>query len=266
MMNKLVLDFFGFSHMPFSKTFNPKNAFGTKSYEEAIAQLQYGIKDEDVMMISGPVGSGKSVVLRSLIESLDNNSYIPIYIRGTSLRENDLYKSILLGLNITPPHFPGKAKRLFFSHVPELSKIPLIIIDDAQEMTDSAIVCIKTMTNFEFDSKSYVSFILSGQPELRSRLRLTQFLALTQRIRIFFHLKPMSLQETCGYIDHHLKIAGRSYSIFADSAKTDIHKWAEGIPRKVNVICYRSLVSAALNELSIIDSSNLLIDEPTDDT
>ena len=265
-MNKFVLDFFGFSHMPFSKTFNSKNVFKTKSYEEAITRLQYGIGDEDVMMISGPVGSGKSVVLRSLIESLDNNSYIPIYIRGTSLRETDLYKSILLCLNITPPHFPGKAKRLFFSQVPELSKTPLIIIDDAQEMTDSAIMCIKTMTNFEFDSKSYVSFILSGQPELRSRLRLTQFMALIQRIRIFFHMKPMTLQETCGYIDHHVKIAGKTTTIFADNAKTEIHKWAEGIPRKVNVICYRSLVNAALNDISIIDSSNLLLNEPTDDT
>jgi type II secretory pathway predicted ATPase ExeA len=265
MMNKLVLDFFGFSHMPFSKTLNPKNVFESKSFEEAKARLEYGIGREDVMLITGPVGSGKSVVLRSLISSLDQNNFIPIYIRGTALRETDLYKAVLLGLNISPPHFPGKAKRLYFSHVPELTKTPLIIIDDAQEMADGAFMCIKTMTNFDFDSKSYVSFILSGQPELRSRLRLTQFLALTQRIRIFFHMKPMSLQETCEYIDHHVKIAGKTSSIFADSAKNDIHKWAGGIPRKVNVICYRSLVSAVMNDCSIIDSSNLLFDELTDD-
>ena len=72
----------------------------------------YGIGKEDIMMISGPVGSGKSVVLRSLIHSIDNNTFIPIYVRGTALKESDLYKSILVGLNISPPHFPGTAKRL----------------------------------------------------------------------------------------------------------------------------------------------------------
>ena len=265
MMNKLILDSFGFSHMPFSKTFNPKNAFRTTSFEEAQTRLLYGIGKEDVMMISGPVGSGKSVVLRSLIHSIDNNTFIPIYVRGTALKESDLYKSILAGLNISPPHFPGTAKRLFFSHIPELSKTPLVIIDDAQEMADNALMCIKSMTNFDFDSKCCLSFILSGQPELRSRLKLTQFMALTQRIRIFFHMKPMSLQETCEYIDHHTKLAGKPTTLFSDSAKNEIHKWAEGIPRKVNVICYRSLLSAALNELSIIDHDNLLFNEPTDD-
>lgn len=264
-MNKLVLDFFGFSHMPFSKNINPNNVFETRSFKEAKTRLQFGIGEEDVMILTGPVGSGKSVVLRSLIYSLDQNAFIPIYIRGTGLSEIELYKSILTGLNILPPHFPGAVKRTFFSSVPELTKIPLILIDDAQEMSDRALLSLKVMTNFDFDSKSCVSFILSGQPELKSRLRFTQFLALSQRIRIFFHMRSMSLQETCTYIDHHTKIAGKPASIFSDSAKTEIHKYSEGIPRSVNVICYRSIVHAASHETSVIDSDNLLLDKPTDE-
>ena len=264
-MNKLVLDFFGFSHMPFSKNLDPKNAYMTKCFTEAKARLEFGMGIEDVMLIAGPVGSGKSIVLRSLIYSLDQNTFIPIYIRGTGLSEIQLYKAILTGLNISPPHFPGMAKRVFFARIPELTKIPLVIIDDAQEMSDSALISLKAMTNFEFDSKSCVSFILSGQPELRSRLRLTHFLALKQRIRIFFHMKPLTLQETCEYIDHHLKTAGKPASIFSDNAKSEVHKQSEGIPRMINAICYRSLIHAAMNETTIIDSGNLLLDEPTDD-
>lgn len=264
-MDKLVLNFFGFSRLPFSKTLSSKDIYKTRSFEEALARLQFGLGHEDVILLSGPVGSGKSIVLRAMISSLDQNAFIPIYIRGTGLTESELYKSVLLGLNLSPPHFPASARRLFFAKVPELSKTPLIIIDDAQEMSDNAFHSLKAMTNFDFDSKSCVTFILAGQSELRARLRFAQFQALTQRIRIFFTMNPMTLQETCEYIDHHVRIAGKPSNIFTDNAKAEIHKQAEGIPRKVNGICYRSLVYAAVNKISLIEQNNLLLNNPTDD-
>lgn len=264
-MDKFVLDYFGFSRLPFSKTLNPKDIFSNKSFEEALSRLKFGLGNEDVMLLSGPIGSGKSIVLRSLINSLDQKAFIPIYIRGTGLSESELYKSVLFGLNLSPPHFPASARRLFFAKIPELSKIPLIVIDDAQEMSDDVFYSIKAMTNFDYDSKSCVTFILAGQSELKARLRFAQFSALTMRIRIFFTMHSMTLQETCEYIDHHLCIAGKPSKVFTDNAKVEIHKQAEGIPRKVNSICYRSLVYAAVNNISIIEQSNLLLRGPTDD-
>jgi len=263
-LDNLVLSFFGFSRLPFSKNISSKEIFSTQTYKEAFARLEFGIIDEDIMLLTGPVGSGKSVVLGSLIHSIDLNSYIPIYIRGNNLKEGELYKAILIGLDQAPPRYAQTAKRLFYRLVPELTKKPVVIVDDAQEIHDPALTGIKSMVNFHFDSQNKITFILSGQPELKAKLRYSQFSALKQRIRVFFHMESMSLEESCGYVDHHTKIAGRPNPIFSDEAKSDIHRKAEGIPRKINAICYRSILNAALNELNIIDSSNLVLEDPTD--
>ena len=105
---------------------------------------------------------------------------------------------------------------------------------------------------------------VSGQSELRSRLRLTQFLPLLSRIRLSFHMKPMSLEETCRYIDHHTSTAGAPTPMFSDGAKANVHTHAEGIPRAVNSLCYRSLIAAAVKGKKIIDSADLFLDNLTD--
>ena len=263
-MKNTVLDFFGFSQIPFSKVLSPKQLFHSQEYKEAYAQLEYGIPTEDIMLLSGPIGCGKSAVLNALIHSLDTNLYSPIYVRGNSLSETELYKTILSALDHQPPYFSGASKRLFYKLIPELSKKPVIFVDDAQEMKESALLALKSMVNFGTDSENKITFILCGQPELKATLKYSRFLALKQRIRLFFHMQGMSLQETCAYIDHQTEIAGKPTSIFADDAKGKIHDFSEGVPRSINLICYRSIVNAALNEISIIDSKNLNLDDLSD--
>ena len=117
------------------------------------------------------------------------------------------------------------------------------------------------LTNFHFDSRTAITFVLAGQPELRELLKYATFAAVRQRIRISFHMLPMSLPETCTYIDHHTARCGRPTSIFADDAKADIHRHAGGLPRLVNALCYRSILHAAANDTRIIGSSNIVTDD-----
>jgi type II secretory pathway predicted ATPase ExeA len=77
-------------------------------------------------------------------------------------------------------------------------------------------------------------------------------------------MQGLSLQETCAYIDHQTNITGRPTSIFADDAKGKMYHSSEGIPRRINLICYRSIVNAVLNEISIIDSKNLILNDFSD--
>ena len=263
-MNETVLDFFGFSHLPFSKILSPKQLFHFSGYKAAFAQLEYGIPAEDIMLLTGPVGCGKSVVLNSLMHALDSNRYSPIYVRGNKLTEVELYKSILTALGHQPSYFSNVSKGLFYRLIPELTKQPVVLIDDAQESHEHTLLSLKAMTNYDSDSQHRITFVLCGQPELKATLKYSRFLALKQRIRLFSHMHPMSLEETCSYIDHHTKIAGKPTSIFADDAKSQVHHSSEGIPRRVNLICYRSIVNAALNRIDIIDSKNLLLDDPSD--
>ena len=128
-MVKSVLDQFGFSRLPFSKNLSPKEAFPTSSYTEALARLQYGIGSEDFLLLTGPIGVGKSVALLALIYSLDPNAYSSIYIRGNNLGEGELYKTILASLDRDPPRYTQPARSMFFSVLPELSRKPIAIID-----------------------------------------------------------------------------------------------------------------------------------------
>ena len=263
-MHTSVLDFFGLSHLPFSKILSAQQLFHSTDYKYSFAQLEYGIPVEDIMLLTGPVGCGKSVLLNSLMHALDSNRYTPIYVRGNNLGEAELYKIILSCLHHEAPFFSNIAKRMFYRIIPELSKQPVVFIDDAQEMQEPALLALKSMTNFDFDSQHRITFVLCGQPELKAILTYSRFLALSQRIRLFSHMKGLSLEETCAYIDHHTRIAGKPTPIFSDGAKSQIHSRSEGITRKINQICYRSIVTAALNETSIIDSKNLLLDELSD--
>jgi type II secretory pathway predicted ATPase ExeA len=256
-----VLEHFGFSRLPFSKSLSPKEAFPTSSHTEALARLQYGIGNEDFLLLTGPIGVGKSVALLCLIHSLDPNAYSPIYIRGNNLGEGELYRTILASLDRDPPRYTQPARGMFFSVLPQLSRKPIGIIDDAQEMKDAALLSLKSLANFDSDSKTRITFILSGQPELRARLKLAQYHALKQRVRLFYHMKPMALEETCRYIDHHTRSAGVPNPLFSDAARADIHRHADGIPRLVNTICYRSIINATVKKLKVIDSDDVFLED-----
>jgi type II secretory pathway predicted ATPase ExeA len=260
-MSDLVLDFFGFSSYPFSKTIGYKNIFSTKTNQEAHSRLEFGIISEDILLLTGPVGVGKSICLNSFVHTVDSDKYTVVYLRGNGMTHGELYKAILDGLKIDPPYLLANAKRLFFKKIPELTKKPLIVIDDSQDLKDLALMNIKSMVNFDFDSRNHLTFILAGQPELRKKLTYSSMQALRQRIRISYELMPMSLEETCSYIDHQTKICGNQNSIFSSDAKMKIFKTSEGIPRRINSICFKAIIKAACDKCNIIDSSNIATDD-----
>lgn len=262
-LDQTVRDFFGFSCLPFAKGLAAGGqAFASESFQEAAARLAFAAGVEDFFLLTGAVGVGKSVVLQQFLCELDPNRTTPLYIRGASMSDGELCKAILSGLDREPPRFSPAARRLYFAVIPELTRKPVVAIDDAQDLAESALLNLKSMTNFGCDSQSKISFILSGQPELRTRLRLNQFLPLQQRIRLAYHMRPMSLEESCRYIDHHTQAAGSPSPLFSDGAKADIHRHAEGIPRLINSVCYRSIIAAAVNQRKVIDSADLALEAP----
>ena len=256
-----VLDFYGLSTMPFGKNIPCSEIFASIGLLDAFSMLDMGVVTEDILLVTGPIGCGKSVALRYFIHSLDTNVYLPVYITGNITSSSEFYKKILHALLIDPPFSPVKAKALYFKSVNDMSKKPVVIIDDAQDMKDLSLLCIKDLVNFDSDSKSRISFVLAGQPELKLKISYSVFAAIRQRIKLDIVLKGLTLEETCAYIDHSLEICGRNSKVFSDNAKSEVYKKSEGIARRINKLCFKALILGAINKKEIIDSVDIPSEE-----
>jgi len=256
-----VMNFYGFARMPFDKDFESSQAFDSPSLANTVAMLSLGVESEDILLVSGPIGSGKSVALRSFIAALDQNRFFPIYLRGLGLSASDLVKSILLALLVEPPYNYAKSRTLYFKSVAEHQRKPVVIIDDAQDMKEAALLSVKNLVNFNSDSKSKITFVMCGQPELKETLRYSRLASVHQRIHHWVEFSGLSLKDTCEYIDHAVVHAGRPTPIFSDNAKAEIHKRSLGIPRRINRVCLRTLFEGAAQGHTIIDEANVVSDE-----
>ncbi len=257
-MKQVILNHYGFSRLPFGKDIAPEEIFNTDALRQAGAMLELGLDSaEDIMLLTGPVGCGKSLVVRHAAGGFDTNRYQIIYLRGSLRSASELFKLVLGGMKVDPPHSIFKAKPLFFSAVTEASRKPVVVLDDAQDACPEALLAIKAMTNFDSDSRNRITFILVGQPELTTILGYSHFDALRARIRLAHQLTGMSLEETCAYIDHGLRIVERQEKLFSDAAKIEIFKRSTGIARLVNTLCYQAIVRGAIDEKHVIDTQDI---------
>jgi len=256
-MKQVILDHYGFCRLPFGKDLAPGDAFQTDTFSQATAMLELGLDSEDIMLLTGPIGCGKSLIVRHIAESFDANRYQLIYLRGGLTGASELFKLILGEMKVTPPHSILKAKPLFFSTVNEATRKPVVVLDDAQDSSPQALTAIKAMTNFESDSSTRITFILVGQPELTTTLAYSHFDSLRARIRLSHQITGMSLQETCAYIDHGLAVVERHEKLFSDAAKMEIFKRTNGIARHINTICYQAIVRGTINKKQLIDTRDL---------
>ncbi len=256
-MKATILNFYGLKLLPFGKEIASTELFKTRILDDAIAMLLLGMEGEDLLLLTGAIGCGKSVIIRAAMAAVDQNRYLPIYLRGCPMREADLYKLILVELKIEAPRSLTRARLAFTTAISSLARKPVVFLDDAQDVGQEALLALKAMVNFSQDSKSLITVILAGQPELRTLLSYSHFLSLRQRIKLDMYLSGMDLAETCAYIDHGLKIAGRPTPLFSDSAKMELFKRSGGIARQVNSLCYRAIVEGAIKKREIIDSKDL---------
>jgi len=256
-MKEVILNFYGFSRMPFGKNIASCDLFQSKNLDNAVTMLQLGVSGEDILLLTGKIGCGKTVIIRRAMQELDSNLYQPIYLRGTPMSLAELYKHILLELKVVPPRSLVKTKSLFYTTVGELTKKPVVIIDDAQDIGEDALLAVRSMVNFDQDSQNRITFVLAGQPELKATIGYSQFTALKQRIKLSIHLDGMSMEETLRFIDHGVSLAGRKAPLFSDGAKAEIHHSSEGIPRMVSNLCYQSIVQGAINQKEVIDTKDI---------
>ena len=256
-----VKNFFGLHKMPFSKLIGVNELYHSSSFKEAYARLQMGLENEDVVLLSGAVGSGKSNVLRYFSQSLDPNAYCSIYIAADAFKIGEIAKRALQGLNVEVPYTSSAAMRKLQQTIVRMNKEkalkPILIIDEIQQLPTSTLVSLKNLLNYSMDSEILLFIILCGQNGIYEVLGYPQLEALSRRIRIRYALRPLSIEETGTYISHQMKVCGVEKSVFSDQTKAGVFQHSKGTLSEINALCFELLIYAAASSKDIIEPSML---------
>jgi general secretion pathway protein A len=241
---------FGLRMKPFAVTPNPRFLYPSPSHREALATLVYGVKHRrGFICLVGEVGTGKTTLLRALLDGL-NVSVRTALITHTTLSREDLLWMVLNELLI-PNAGLSRVEMLQALHdfvVAELESgnfPPLLIVDEAQNLDDEILEEIRLLTNLEIGDTKLLQVILSGQPELDQKLARPRLRQLGQRVAVRARLEPLDRNETSAYVHHRLRIAGaRDQRVFTRAALRRIWMRTGGIPRLINIVCEQALVNA----------------------
>jgi general secretion pathway protein A len=242
----MYLEYYGFREKPFSITPNPRFIFLSKNHQEAFAHLLYGVNSRcGFIQLTGEVGTGKTTVLRTFLNRLEEDSYRTALIFNPCLSSDELLRTINRDFAI-PHDNLSRAQLLevlngFLLEQREAGRIVVLVIDEAQNLATEVLEQIRLISNLETETEKLIQIVLAGQPELDRLLGRTELRQLKQRILVRYHLLPMDLEDTCGYIEHRLELASGGV-IFSSQAMTRIFRYSRGIPRLINIVCDRALL------------------------
>jgi general secretion pathway protein A len=246
----MYTDYFKLSEPPFSLTPDPRYLFMSERHREGLAHLFYGVQQPGgFVQLTGDIGSGKTTLCRCMVKQLPPATDVAL-ILNPRLTVIELLATVCdeLGIPYPPDTTSNKVlidalnQRLLESHAQH--KRTVLIIDEAQNLHEDVLEQIRLLTNLETSKEKLLQVILIGQPELLTILKGKKLRQLSQRITAHYHLLPLSKSETYAYIQHRLRVAGRSEPLFTSYAMRRIYRLSHGIPRVINIICDRALLGA----------------------
>jgi general secretion pathway protein A len=241
--------YFQLRERPFALSPDPEYLYPSKVHQEALSYLRYGIEGHaGFVVITGEIGSGKTTMLQSLLGRLDRNTTVARIV-NTMLDPRELLDAIMLDFGMDPT---GISKPVLLHRLAEFlvaqrqaSRLTLLVIDEAQNLSLPALEEIRMLSNLETEKSKLLQIIMIGQPELREKLALPQLRQLRQRITVSYHLTPLDADETANYINHRLRRAALGPAVEFPRDVTDVvHSRSRGVPRIINVIADATLLFA----------------------
>jgi len=240
--------FYGLSKKPFSLIPDPSFLFLSAKHKKALTTLQYGLVSQaGFTVITGEIGSGKTTLVRSLLDKLRGECEVGL-ITNTHSAFGDLLTWVLAAFNIESSA-SNKAERYqaFVNFITEKSKEKqrvVLIVDEAQNMDIQTLEELRLLSNINVTQEIMLQLVLVGQPELVDKLNKPELVQFSQRISIEYHLMPLSYEETEQYIHYRLKVAGSEDTIFHPSACAALYYYSGGVPRLINNLGDLALVFA----------------------
>jgi type II secretory pathway predicted ATPase ExeA len=244
---------------PFRKTPDPRYLFLNETYEEALERLVFAVEEMELALLTGEVGSGKTLLTRALVDRVGER-YEAGMILNPRLPPRQFLHTVAVELGVEAPRFHSNElldqihERLMA--LDEAGRSALLVIDEAHLIPGKpTFEEVRLLTNFQLDDRNLIAILLVGQPELRGRLRHRTYRALTQRVGVSFHLVPLSVEDTRAYVAHRLTVAGAERLLFTDDAIEKLHAATAGVPRLLNHLATQALIEGMARGAEEVDGA-----------
>ncbi len=247
------MDYFGLTEPPFDITPNPKFMFFSPKHREAYNHLMYGIRErKGFVQLTGEVGAGKTTLCRTILENLEER-FSTALIFNPVMSADELIRAIAAEFSL-PVNGLDRLEVVsvinqFLLQQVECGRETVLIIDEAQDLTEELLEQVRLLSNLETNSRKLLQIVLMGQPELRVRLNSHKLRQLRQRITVRYHLQPLNMAEVKQYVSHRLHLCGGNGTpCFTGPAFWRMHRYSGGIPRLINAVCDKALLAGYVHQ------------------
>lgn len=253
---------FGFHSMPYTREIPVEHHYRPSFYAAALQALRETVEERQSGALIAPAGTGKSQLLRALIELLPEVRYRVHYVKVTGLSKRDMCREIARAAGLPPagsyPSLVDKVQSRFAHTFDTEAMRPLLILDEAHELRPDVLGMLRLLTNFDMDSRLVLSVIIAGQPPLAELLRKGELEAVARRLAHYATLRTLSRDETVDYIGHRCTIAGATTVPFDDHAVDAIFEIGSGNLRATDRLALKSLKVAQGKGVTVVDSTHVV--------
>lgn len=253
---------FGFRSTPFTREIRTDHRLALPLFDEPLTALERVVSRRMSAALIAPAGTGKTMLLRTLVAMLPEARYRVRYAKTTDLSKRDMCREIACAVGVTPAgSYPVLVRRIqeHFTAVTSNDGVrPVLIIDDAHEFRPDVLGILRAITNFDMDSRLVVSIVLAGQTPLRTLLRRDNLEDVARRLSHYATLRTLSSDETRTYIEHRCTVAGARTTPFDTGALDAIFDLGRGNLRATNGLALKALETAADSGCKTVSSGHVL--------
>ena len=244
----MYLKHFGLTELPFGITPDTSFTYSVHDHQEALNTLLLALTaGEGFVKISGEVGTGKTLLCRRLLQTLDDG-WVSAYLPNPNLDAKTLFMALAEELGIKDAadldqyHLVRRINHVLLDHARTRKRV-VLCIDEAQAMPVETLEALRLLSNLETEKRKLLQIVLFGQPELDAKLSRPEVRQLQQRIAFHYRLGGLKKSETGQYVSHRLRVAGYlGEGLFTPAAVRALHQASGGTPRLINILAHKSLL------------------------